>query len=64
MASEQDYWIETVDKTYLYYKVRAKSKDNALEKFLNGDYEYVGCNDESNEGVRSVLRDEPHTSWS
>ena len=64
MASERDFWVETVDKTYLYYKVKAKSTREALDKFLSGDGEYVGCNDECNEAVRDILRDEPHTSWS
>ncbi len=31
MAAERDYWVETVGKTHLYYKVRARSKEEALE---------------------------------
>lgn len=60
MRTERDYWIETVDRTFLYYKLKARSKNEALEKFLNGECEYVGCNDECNERGHTVLGDEPY----
>ena len=59
MASEREFWIETTDKTHLYYKVRARSRQEALERFMNSGGEYVGCNDECNEDVRDVLEEQP-----
>jgi hypothetical protein len=56
----RDYWIDAVDRTHLYYKVSATSAREALEKFLSGEEQYVGCTDECNASSARVLRDEPY----
>jgi hypothetical protein len=62
MRKERDYWVETVSKTYLYYRVKARSKREALQKYQNGVEEYVGSVDSSNQRVLDVLTDKPHVS--
>jgi len=63
MSDERDYWIETVSKTYLYYRVKAKSKREALQKYQSGVEGYVGCNDSPDQGVVEILTERPHVSW-
>jgi hypothetical protein len=63
MAAERDYWVETVGRTHLYYTVRARSKEEALEKHSNGEGKYIGCNDEPDERICGVLLERPHVSW-
>jgi hypothetical protein len=63
MKLEREYWIETMSKTYLYFKVRASSKREALKKYQNGVEEYVGCNDSPDQHVRAVLARPPQVSW-
>jgi hypothetical protein len=63
MAAEKDYWIETRDTTFLYYRVRANSNKEALERFLSGEGEFAGCNDECNEKIQEVLEDKPSIAW-
>lgn len=63
MMPEKDYWIETSDKTFLYYRVRGRSRQEALEKFLNGEGEFTGCHDECNETVVDTLEERPYLAW-
>lgn len=63
MKPAQEFWIETIDRTHLYYRVTAASSEEALGKFENGEGEYVGCNDESDEEVRGVLGERPSIAW-
>jgi hypothetical protein len=63
MQPTREFWIDATDRTHLYYRVRAASSEEALEKFGNGEGEYVGCNDESNEEVEGVLEDRPSIAW-
>lgn len=63
MREEREYWVETVSKTYLYYRVKARSKREALEKFRNGVDEYLGCNDSPDQHVLDVTTEKPHVSW-
>ena len=63
MSPSRDFWIETTDRTHLYYKVKAGSTEEALAKFENGEAEYVGCNDLCNEEVQGVLEDKPSVAW-
>lgn len=62
MREEREYWIETVSKTYLYYRVKARSKREAQLKYQNGVEEYIGCNDSPDQFVINVLTEEPHVS--
>jgi hypothetical protein len=63
MKPEREYWVETVSRTYLYYKVKARSKREALEKYQNGVEEYIGCNDSPDQRARAVLARRPQVSW-
>jgi len=63
MKAERQYWIETVGKTFLYYRVTARSKAEALRKFNSGQEDYVGCTDGSTQRIRAVLEQRPHTEW-
>ena len=63
MKPAQEFWIETTDRTHLFYRVTAASSEEALERFENGEGEYVGCNDESNEEVQGVLEGRPSIAW-
>lgn len=63
MAEQREFWIQTKDTTFLYYKVKARSKQGALEKFSAGQVVYVGCNDECNEPVVGVLEERPYIAW-
>jgi hypothetical protein len=63
MKPSREFWIETTDRTHLYYKVRARSAPEALAKFANGESEYVGCNDQCNEAVEAVLEGRPSIAW-
>ena len=63
MRSEREYWIEAASTTYLYFRVKARSKREALEKYQNGVEEYVGCNDSPDQRVRAVLARRPQVSW-
>ena len=63
MRPSRELWIETIDRTHLYYKVPAASAEEAFARFEGGQGEYVGCNDECNEEVRGVLRDMPSIAW-
>ncbi len=63
MKRIRDFWIETTDLTHLYYKVTARSTEEALASFEKGEGEYVGCNDQCNEQVRGVLEDKPSIAW-
>lgn len=62
MRPERDYWIETVSKTYLYYRVKARSKREALEKYQGGVENYVGYNDGCDQQIHSVLKERPQVS--
>lgn len=62
MRPEREYWIETVSRTYLYYRVKAKSKREALEKYENGVEDYIGCSDAPDQRVYRVLMQGPHVS--
>jgi tryptophanyl-tRNA synthetase len=63
MKSSREFWIETTDRTHLYYRVTAGSAKEARAKFENGDREYVGCNDQCNEEVQAVLEEKPAIAW-
>ena len=63
MKPSREFWIQTTDRTCLYYRVRAVSTEEALTKFENGEGEYVGCNDECNEEVQGVLEEKPSVAW-
>ena len=63
MKGSREFWIETTDRTHLYYRVTAESAEEALAKFEGGDGEFVGCNDECNEDVQAVLEDKPSIAW-
>jgi hypothetical protein len=63
MKRSREFWIETTDRTHLYYKVAAGTTEEALAKFENGEGEYVGCNDRCNEEVQGVLEDKPYIAW-
>lgn len=63
MRRERQYWIETVSKTYLYYRVEANSRRQALQKYRNGLEEYAGSNHSPYQHVRAVLTERPHISW-
>jgi len=63
LKSSREFWIETTDRTHLYYRVRATSAEEALARFHNNEGEYVGCNDEGDEEVERVLEDKPSISW-
>jgi hypothetical protein len=63
MQSEREYWIETTSRTYLYYRVKAKSKREALKKYQEGLEEYVGCKDSPDQRVLVVLTERPHVAW-
>jgi hypothetical protein len=63
MAGDREFWIETTDKTFLYYRVKARSSLDAMEKYLGGEAEYVGCNDNCNEELTAVLEERPHVDW-
>jgi len=63
MKASREFWIQTTDRTSLYYRVRAGSTEEALTKFENGEREYVGCNDECNEEVQGVLEEKPSIAW-
>ena len=62
MKPEREYWIETVGRTYLYYRVKAKSKREALKKYENGVEDYIGCSDGPDQRVYRVLTQWPHVS--
>lgn len=64
MRRSREFWIETIDRTHLYYKVTAGSTEEALARFEDGEAEYVGCNDQCNEEVRGVVEDKPSIAWS
>lgn len=63
MKPRQEFWIQTADQTFLYYRVGAASVEEALAKFESGEGEYVGCNDECDEKVQGVLEDRPFIAW-
>jgi hypothetical protein len=63
MKTTREFWIETTDRTHLYYKVTAASAEEALARFEGDEGEYVGCNDECNEEVLGVLEDKPSIAW-
>lgn len=63
MKPSREFWIETTDRTHLYYRVTAASAEEALARFESGDGECVGCNDECNEEVQGVLQDRPSIAW-
>jgi len=63
MTAEREYWVETVGRTHLYYRVRARSEEEAAEKYSNGEGEYIGCNDECDQPICGVLVERPHVSW-
>jgi len=63
MKPRREFWIQTADRTFLYYRVRAVSIEEARMKFDSGEGEYVGCNDECNEKVQEVLEDKPSIAW-
>ena len=63
MGASREFWIETIDRTYLYYKVTAGSTEEALAKFENGEGKYVGCNDQYDEEVHGVLEEKPSIAW-
>ena len=63
MKPSREFWIETTDRTHLYYKVTAGSTEEALVKFENGEGEYAGCNDQCDEEVHGVLEDKPSIAW-
>jgi len=63
MIGSREFWVQTVDRTFLYYKVRAQSPEEALAKFEDSEVEYIGCNDECNEEVQGVLEDKPSVAW-
>lgn len=63
MKDDQDFWVEATDKTFLYYRVRARSEQEAMEKYLSGEGDYVGCNDMSDEKLTAILREKPHIDW-
>jgi len=63
MRSKREYWVETVSKTYLYYRVKARSKREALKKYQNGVEEYIGCDDSPDQRIRTVLVRRPHVTW-
>ena len=62
MKEQREYWVETVSKTYLYYRVKARSKREAQQKYQEGVEEYVGCNDSPNQRLLNVLTEKPHVS--
>lgn len=59
----REFWIETIDRTHLYYKVTAASAEEALANFESAGGDYVGCNDECNEEAQAVLEDKPSVAW-
>jgi len=61
---KRDFWIETSDKTFLYYRVRALSQSEALRKFARDEAEYVGCTDDGRERIKRVLKTPPYIGWS
>lgn len=63
MREEREFWIETVSNTYLYYRVKARTKREALQKYKNGVEEYIGCNDSPDQRVLNVLSEKPRVSW-
>jgi hypothetical protein len=63
MKPRREFWIQTTDRTSLYYKIMAESAEEALTEFESGEGEYVGCNDECNEEVQSVLAEKPSLAW-
>ena len=63
MNATREFWIQTTDRTFLYYKVKAGSTEEAVAKFENGEGDYVGCNDECNEEVHGVLEEKPSIAW-
>jgi hypothetical protein len=63
MNPSREFWIETADRTHLYYKVTAQSAEEALARFESEGGEYVGCNDECNEEALGVLEDKPSVAW-
>ena len=63
MKPTRDFWIETTDRTHLYYRVTAASAEEARARFESGGGEYVGCNDECNEELHAVLEDKPSVAW-
>ncbi len=63
MGQKREFWVETTDRTCLYYKVVARSKEEALENFIGGEGEYVGCNDRNNEHIHDVLEERPYIAW-
>jgi hypothetical protein len=63
MEACREFWIQTVDRTFLYYRVNARSPQEALAKFADGESEYAGCTDESDEQIQKVLEDRPSIAW-
>ena len=63
MEASREFWIQTVDRTFLYYRVNARSPQEALAKFADGESEYAGCTDESDEQIQKVLEDRPSIAW-
>jgi hypothetical protein len=63
MKSQKEYWIEVVGTTYLYYRVRARSKREALRKYTEGQEDYVGCVDATSDRIRAILSEPPQVQW-
>jgi hypothetical protein len=63
MQREKDYWIETEGRTLLYYRVRARSRKDAVAKYSLDKAEYVGCTDEPSQHVVRAMDDPPYIQW-
>ena len=63
MRHEKEFWIETVGRTFLYYRVTARSGKEALEKYSRDKAEYVGCTDEATQRTVRAVDKPPYIQW-
>jgi hypothetical protein len=63
MQQDKEFWIETVGRTFLYYRVTARSRKDALEKYSMDRAEYIGCTDEPTQRIARAVDKPPYIQW-
>ncbi len=63
MRRERDFWIETEGRSFFYYRVRARSRKDALDRYSKDQAKYVGCTDEPLQRLVRAVDDPPYIQW-
>ena len=62
VKKEREHWITTESKTHLHYRVKARTRREALQKYRDGLAERVLCKESADERVIKILSLASHGS--